>query len=513
MPSVSYDVVVSGDDLASVITATLCARRGLRTLLLAPDGATGHYPLGPFRLPIDPVLWPKSSSAINRVMRELRIDLAAKRKFRDNALTMHIVAPDFRVAVTENLQAELQRELGDANADTVMTSWHASASAARALDVLVGDEHGFPGGGFFERRELVKLSNIVERATHGIASGWRKATETRAPWFAALAALWQRYPSGSTDTSSGGEASSSNHSDGAHDVMTARALDTLATGVLAMRGNADALRELILERFTGAGGDVRVGRATDCTFSWGKITGLTLNNGDQIGAAQWLFGLAPTELVSVLSKKAPRKLEEFALAANIIGYRYTLNMVIDETGLPEGMAPIVLSLPSAEQPGFALTVAEPDDKGRCLVCIAATVMTGAPLSAEDQREEAARLRRKIWQQLETIMPFFERHVVVSHSPHDGWAPMAVGAAPFDAPRGYPIVMRPIWKAGLEDSLGVGAMPYATGIKNVTLCGDQILPALGIEGDFVSAWTAAKIACAIAGKKKDYLRDEVVGTAG
>lgn len=504
MPSVSYDVVVSGGDLACVITATLCARRGLRTLLLAPDGATGHYPLGPFRLPTEPVLWPKSSTAINRVMRELRIDLAAKRKFRDVGLTTQVVATDFRVALTETLQAELNREIGDANSEPVIASWSASASAARALDVLVGDEHGFPGGGFFERRELAKLSSTVERAAHGFAATWHKTTETRAPWLVALAELWQGYPAPSTDDHNATRANN-------NDVMTARALDTLATGLLAMRSNADALRELMLERFTTAGGDVRVGRVTDCSVSWGKITGLTLNNGDQIGAAQWLFGLAPTELVAVLGKKVPRKLEDFAIAANIIGYRYTLNLVIDETGLPEGMAPNVISLPSPDHPGFWLTVAEPDDKGRCVVAIAAIVTTGAPLSAEDQREEAGRLRRKIWQQLETIMPFFERHVVVSHSPHDGWVPMAVGATPFDAPRGYPILMRPIWQAGLEDSLGLAAMPYATGLKNLTLCGDQILPALGLEGDFVSAWTAAKIACATAGKKKDYLRDEVVGS--
>jgi hypothetical protein len=29
---------------------------------------------------------------------------------------------------------------------------------------------------------------------------------------------------------------------------------------------------------------------------------------------------------------------------------------------------------------------------------------------------------------------------------------------------------------------------------------------------VAGWSAAKVACAIAGKKKDYLRDEVVGAA-
>ena len=256
MPSVSYDVVVSGDDLASVITATLCARRGLRTLLLAPDAATGHYALGPFRLPMDPVLWPKSSTAIDRVMRELRIDLAAKRKFRDIGLSTHIVGPDFRLALTEHIQTELHREIGEVAANAVMASWTASASAARALDVLVGDVYGFPGGGFFERRELAKMTSTAERAADGVAKAWCQATEPSAPWLAALAELWQRYPDNGANISAS-----------ANDVMTARALDTLATGVLAMRGDADALRELILERFATAGGEVRLGRASDCTFS------------------------------------------------------------------------------------------------------------------------------------------------------------------------------------------------------------------------------------------------------
>ena len=56
------------------------------------------------------------------------------------------------------------------------------------------------------------------------------------------------------------------------------------------------------------------------------------------------------------------------------------------------------------------------------------------------------------------------------------------------------------------------MPYITGLKNLTLTGDQILPALGIEGALAAGWSAAKVACALAGKKKDYLRDEVVGAA-
>jgi hypothetical protein len=73
-------------------------------------------------------------------------------------------------------------------------------------------------------------------------------------------------------------------------------------------------------------------------------------------------------------------------------------------------------------------------------------------------------------------------------------------------------MAPIWRGQLAQTADTGALPYTTGIKNLTLTGDQILPSLGVEGALVSGWSAAKVACAIAGKKKDYLRDEVVGAA-
>ena len=74
-------------------------------------------------------------------------------------------------------------------------------------------------------------------------------------------------------------------------------------------------------------------------------------------------------------------------------------------------------------------------------------------------------------------------------------------------------MSPVWRGQVAQTAGLGALPYITGLKNLTLTGDQVLPTLGVEGALAAGWSAAKVACAIAGKKKDYLRDEVVGATG
>jgi hypothetical protein len=113
------------------------------------------------------------------------------------------------------------------------------------------------------------------------------------------------------------------------------------------------------------------------------------------------------------------------------------------------------------------------------------------------------------------MPFFERHLVLAHSPFEPTAPQVPGGrGSYDVPRNLPLAMSPIWQpqTAAQSTAELGNLSYLSGLKNLTLTGEQILPSLGVEGALVSGWSAAKVACAIAGKKKDYLRDEVVGAA-
>ena len=111
------------------------------------------------------------------------------------------------------------------------------------------------------------------------------------------------------------------------------------------------------------------------------------------------------------------------------------------------------------------------------------------------------------------MPFFEKHLVLAHSPFESTPPQVPGGrGSYDVPRNLPLPMMPVWKGQVAATADTGALPYLTGLKNLTLTGDQILPVLGLEGALAAGWSAAKVACALAGKKKDYLRDEVVGAA-
>jgi len=495
VPSNSYDLVVLGDDLAALVCATLCARRGLRTLVLGDD-RPARYTLGPHKLPVEPAQWPTSAgSAGERVLKELHAELALRRKLREPKIAAQVVAPELRIDLgADRLAGELERELGPRAADW-LARWERAGEVARLFDPALTSEHAFPGVGFFEKRELAKLTEQAAEA----ARAWWSDAETVAPAWRRLAAIALRHPAPPP-------------------IAIARAIDAWRTGPSALRGDGDAIRELLIEKLTTAGGEVRAGKVTELGVSWGKITGLTLHSGDEIGAAQVVASRSPAALIELLGKKAPKRLIELADTTAVVGYRYTLNIVLDEAGLPEHMAPTVAVIAAADRDpvgdaAFSIHLGETDDAGRVVATVAAVLASAGPIDPERLPAACAALRAGLWQRLAEVMPFFERHLVLAHSPFEATLPHVPGGrGSYDVPRNLPLAMAPIWRGQLAQTADTGALPYTTGLKNLALTGDQVLPCLGVEGAMVAGWSAAKLACAIAGKKKDYLRDEVVGAA-
>lgn len=502
MPNSTYDLVVLGDDLASLVCATLCARRGLRTLVLGED-RPARYQLGPHKLPVEPASWPTLPGAGGeRVLKELHAELALRRKLREPKLAAQLVAPDLRIDLgTDRLATELERELGKADGKAMLAGWESSSEIARLFDPLVSDEHAFPGVAFFERREVGKIAEKLEADS---AAWWKtlEASKHGALW-KHLAAIALRHPS-------------------APPAAVARAVDVWRNGPASLRGDGDAIRELFVEKLSTAGGELRSGKVTELKLSWGKIAAVILANGDELGAGQVVSSKSPGELAELLGKKAPKRLFELAETIQLVGYRYTLNVVIDEAGLPEHMAPTVAVVAAPDQDpvgdaAFSIHLGETDDAGRVIATIATVLPSQGPMEPAKLVPRTSAMRAGLWNRLGEIMPFFERHLVLAHSPFEATPPHVPGGrGSYDVPRTLPLQMSPVWKGTHDQMLahtaGTGALPYLTGMKNLTLTGDQILPGLGIEGALVAGWSSAKVACAIAGKKKDYLRDEVVGAA-
>jgi phytoene dehydrogenase-like protein len=499
MPTNTYDLIVVGDELAGLACATLCARRGLRTLVLAREDQPARYTLGPFKLPVEPgALVGRGAGGAARVVRELGLDHALKRKVRDVRTAAQLVGDDLRLDLAADpavQQRELERELGKPAAAAAMAAWEGAALAARAADPLLDGEDAFPGVGFFERRDAAKQA---ARAAEVAATWWATVESAAAP----IAAL-TRAPA-----AVGGRAVDP------PPIAIARALDLWRQGAPPLRGDGTGMRELLLEKLAAANGEVRTGAVAELVQGWTKINAVRLTGGEELGAAQVVAALPLADVVAMLGKKPPKRLVELAEAQRRVGWRYVLNLVIDAAAIPEGMAPTVLAY-GGDGGGYSIHAGEPDDQGRCVVTIATVLPATADETSGDGPDakvlhaRAAGLRARLLESVEQIMPFCLDHLVVAHSPHESTAPLAGGRGTYDLPRGLPASMPSVWRGTLDGAAGLAAATYATGVKNLTLASSQILPVLGLEGDLVSGWNAARVACTIAGKKRDYLRDEVV----
>lgn len=493
MPTNSYDLIVIGEDFAGIVAATLCAKRGMRVLILSHGAGPHGYSIGPHKLPIEPLaLCGLDNPAIKRVIAELHLSHTLKRKLLDGPVSFQFVAPDVRLDITpdQDKQAkEFAREFDDA--DEIEAVCAQAAEVARQFDSMLGGDVEFPPTGFWKRREVGK--SAIKLAED--ASEWLERARSD-DVLRALSGLPVVLGANVGLDSVNPEA-------------VARSFHLWRQGAPRVRGDWQTMREIFLDKFTQGNGETRDAHVSGLTFSWGRVNGVRLEGGEELGAGHVIAAIPVDDLQQLIDRKIPKRLTQCVDSLNIAGYRYTLNMVVNEAGIPEGMASPVLITSDPEKPltgdnAIAIFLGPPDDAAQVAVTISAICPVPAPGQSLDSA--FADLRVRLRERLEMVMPFFSEHVLLAHAPHEAALPEGLAVDPgYD----FPIAPTPVWTSELEPALGVSAVPYSIGIKHLTVASSQVLLQLGVEGAFATGWCAAKIACDDAGKKRDYLKDEVL----
>ena len=497
MPTNHYDLIVLGDDFSGLVAATLCARRGMRVLYATTGRAPTGYQLGPYKLPTEPLpLVGLASPAVRRVLDELHFQHLLKRKLRTGQPPVQVVGPDLRIAIEADeaaLGKELDRELAGSPADPAR-ALAAAEEAARLvahLDPVFSMDIAVPPTGFWERREI---GRTADRLTDD-AGRWSR--ELGSDLVRAIFSLPAVFGANSDPA-------------GLSDVTRARAFAEWRQGIARLTGDWEALRGIFLDKFTSHNGEVRQVVPESLSTSWGKVTGLVLEGGEELGAGHMVCALPVADLAPLCEKKVAKRLLELGDEMQIGAYRYTLNLVLDAVGVPEGMGPSVLMVGDPAQPligdnALALFADQQDSEARVLITVQAICPAPAGGAAElDDR--MANLRVGVRERLESVMPFHSDHVLCAHSPNESAPPEGL---PGDAALPQVMAPRPLWRLPKDPLLGVAGIPYQAGIKQLTLGSSQILPGLGLEGEMAVGWCVAKLVCEALGKKKDYLKDEVL----
>src|SRR6185436_11050900 len=116
--------------------------------------------------------------------------------------------------------------------DAWLARWQRASDLARMLDPLLASEHAYPGVGFFERP---KVNKLMEAASIAASAWWSECeSDAHARLWRHLAAIALRHPA-------------------APATAIARATDAWRAGPPSLRGESEAIRELLVEKLTTAG--------------------------------------------------------------------------------------------------------------------------------------------------------------------------------------------------------------------------------------------------------------------
>ncbi|HEY6477278.1 MAG TPA: hypothetical protein VI456_11905, partial [Polyangia bacterium] len=111
------------------------------------------------------------------------------------------------------------------------------------------------------------------------------------------------------------------------------------------------------------------------------------------------------------------------------------------------------------------------------------------------------LRGRLLQTLERLWPGLGNEIFVVASPYDGLGAQRGSAdaaaenakIPGKAPAtSVAVVPPPLYARAPGGPLDLTGLPHASGVKNLLLVGRENLPGLGLEGDLVSGWGAARL---------------------
>jgi hypothetical protein len=276
-----------------------------------------------------------------------------------------------------------------------------------------------------------------------------------------------------------------------------RSLATIRHGLSEVDGERDAWRTIFLDKFKSHSGEVRRVLPQSLEQSWGKVTALrTLE--DHISFDYLVAALPLDALVPLYGNKPPKRLLELSEEVFPRGFHYTLNLLVHMNGLPEGMGTVAWSQRDSGQAPTAgsfasFTTRAASQSGRAIVSV-----RGLAECDEGGKPILEGMREALMDHARERIPFLDRHLEAVDSPHEALVGGHKRSLGGDL---NTIAPRAIWHCPTDSTLKLPALPYLIGSKHMCVASAQTLPSLGLQGQFIAGWSAAKLASAGMSKRK------------
>jgi len=276
-----------------------------------------------------------------------------------------------------------------------------------------------------------------------------------------------------------------------------------------------------VERIKAHGGDVMQSeRAERLVVRSGRVSGLVVDGDEHPTGVQFVVGGgAASALLELAHPYEPSRRAVLAMPqVRASSMRFVVSMVVRDDGLPAPLGHEAFIVP--EPPGWTgaihLQRSVPDDAPKgCSLLVAETLLSLQSQALEEALETA---RARVLDTLGKFLPFFERHLLVVDSPHDGlplWdyrdkgSRKLVDRALLRRTGGTvePEAMRARYTVEPAGLYGLAGEMLRTPLGNTFVVGRSAMPALGQEGELLAAWSVARIITRT-DRKKERMRREM-----
>ena len=498
-----YDVCVIGSQLGGALAGALLARRGYRVVHVDHDGVRASYDDGGYLLPYAPALMPSPRllPAAEIALGELGLATDMARSLESCTPDLQLLLPRHRVDVGHDVSrrvAELRREW-PSDAERLEAGFldlgrlfEASAPFMRTVPPL-------PPAGFGDRRAVSKAMKFAGAAPGAPAGG---VTETPPfpelqdhPLVGALriAERFLAYLDGEPSP-----------------LATTRLLGGILRGSYRMATGQQGLRDTIRRKIAESRGEILGADGAGAIAERLEVGGGKVQSVHLVGSSNaWVARvfIAATD-APALGRLLPTDEASGKMARLLEGVRpsrqlLAVNLVVKTSALPPALGESVLVLRDAAGPDAlenavlmqVLPARRDRGKGAWEVVPDERVVCAAGFVPADAREggdaHLAQLGSQIRGAVEDAIPFFERHLVRESVP-------AI-ASPREQ-RGSRLLPHPLYRVTLDQTLGITGLPCRSPYKNLVFAGREVVPGLGLEGEFHAGLQAAAAAQELLGKK-------------
>jgi len=499
-----YDVCIVGSQLGGVVAGALLARRGFRVLHVAHDDPGFHYLDHGYVLPLGPAVVPspRHLPAAEAVLSELGLSTDLGRALAPSDPDLQLLLPRHRVDVSREpaaLRAELTREW-PREAEALEAGFEALSALFDSAGFFLRAGPPLPPAGFGERRAVGKALKLASSAPGaprepvGEARPFRGLEEHELVRSLVAAHRFLTYLDGPPSP-----------------LSVVRLLGGALRGTNRLPGGLGTLRELVRRRIAESRGELRGGpgepaRAIGFEIEHGRVAAVRLADSPDAHVARAFVAATDADrLVPLLPPEVAGSRQAAALGrVRACRQLLSVNLVVKHAALPPALGENVLALrdaaggdaldnavflqvlparrdvkKGAAEKGPAPSAVE-DER---VVCASGFVPTGG--GPEALRAAVASIREAV----ADAIPFFERHLVAESAPLLS-DPGRAGLPP----------VHPLYESDLGERLGIAALPVRGPWKNLFFAGRQVVPGLGVEGEFYAGIQAAGHVAALLGRK-------------